>query len=131
MEWGSGVCRDGVMEGGEGPWPGRNRIGQQHSFAQARFPSLCNQIAIKGEPPLTHALLEVLQGQPPALSPSSFFSILSCSTFLCLFFLIHFLFLAALGLCCGARASHCGGFSCCGARALGVRTSVVVARGLQ
>ena len=26
---------------------------------------------------------------------------------------------AALGLCCGARASHCGGFSCCGAWALG------------
>ena len=31
---------------------------------------------------------------------------------------------------CGARASHCGGFSCCGARALGARASVVVARGL-
>ena len=33
-----------------------------------------------------------------------------------------FFFLAALGLCCGVRASHCGGFSCCGAWA-----SVVVA----
>ena len=33
-------------------------------------------------------------------------------------------------LLCGARASHCGGFSCCGARALGGRASVVVARGL-
>ena len=45
--------------------------------------------------------------------------------------------MAVLGLCCcaralseatlrcGARASYCGGFSCCGARA-----SVVVARGL-
>ena len=33
-------------------------------------------------------------------------------------------------LCCGARASHCGGFSCCGARALGMRASVVVAHGL-
>ena len=32
---------------------------------------------------------------------------------------------------CGAWASHCGGFSCCGARALGARASVVVARGLQ
>ena len=30
-------------------------------------------------------------------------------------------------LCCGAWASHCGGFSCCGARALGARASVVVA----
>ena len=34
-------------------------------------------------------------------------------------------------LLCGARASHCGGFSCCGAGALGVRASVVVARGLS
>ena len=32
---------------------------------------------------------------------------------------------------CGARASHCGGFSCCGARALGAWASVVVARGLS
>ena len=31
---------------------------------------------------------------------------------------------------CGARASHCGGFSCCGTRALGTRASVVVAHGL-
>ena len=34
-------------------------------------------------------------------------------------------------LCCGVQASHCGGFSCCGARALGARVSVVVARGLS
>ena len=32
---------------------------------------------------------------------------------------------------CGARASHCGGLSCCGARALGAQASVVVAGGLQ
>ena len=32
---------------------------------------------------------------------------------------------------CGAWASHCGGFSCCGARALGMWASVVVARGLS
>ena len=31
---------------------------------------------------------------------------------------------------CGVRASHCSGFSCCGARALSARASVVVARGL-
>ena len=31
---------------------------------------------------------------------------------------------------CGARAAHCGGFSCCGAQALGARASVVVAQGL-
>ena len=29
-------------------------------------------------------------------------------------------------LCCGAQASHCGGFSCCKARALGARASVAV-----
>ena len=32
---------------------------------------------------------------------------------------------------CGVRASHCGGFSCCRARALGARASVVVVCGLQ
>ena len=65
------------------------------------------------------------------------------------FFFINFiyLFLAALGPCCcaqafssctsggplfrcGARASHCGGPSPCGARAPSTRASAVVARGL-
>ena len=32
---------------------------------------------------------------------------------------------------CGARASHCSGFSCCRAWAPGARASVVVARGLS
>ena len=32
---------------------------------------------------------------------------------------------AGATLRCGARASHCGGFSCCGAQALGARASVV------
>ena len=32
---------------------------------------------------------------------------------------------------CGARASHCSGFSCCGARALGSRASVIVTGGLS
>ena len=62
--------------------------------------------------------------------------------------LFIYLFLAALGLrccaqafsscrgggatlSCGARASHCGGFSCCGARALGAQGSIVVAHGLS
>ena len=31
---------------------------------------------------------------------------------------------------CSAQASHCGGFSCCGARALGAWASAVVAHGL-
>ena len=34
-------------------------------------------------------------------------------------------------LCCGGQASHCGCFSCCGARAVGTRASVVVKRGLS
>ena len=38
---------------------------------------------------------------------------------------------AGATLRCGARASHCRGFSRCGARALGARASVVVARGLS
>ena len=38
---------------------------------------------------------------------------------------------AGATLRCSAQASHCGGFSCCGAWALGVRASVVVAHGLQ
>ena len=38
---------------------------------------------------------------------------------------------AGTTLHCGARASHCGGFSCCGARALGAQASVVVAHGLS
>ena len=32
---------------------------------------------------------------------------------------------------CGVQASHCGGFSCCRAQALGTRASVVVAHGLS
>ena len=38
---------------------------------------------------------------------------------------------AGATLRCGARASHCGGFSCCRAQALGAQASVVVARGLS
>ena len=37
----------------------------------------------------------------------------------------------ALLFCCGAQTSHCSGFSCCRARALGAGASVVVARGLS
>ena len=32
---------------------------------------------------------------------------------------------------CVAQASHCGGFSCCGTRALGTRASVVAVDGLS
>ena len=58
-----------------------------------------------------------------------------------LFFWLHWVFIAACRLslvaasggtlCCGAWASHCSGFSCCRARALGMRASVVVACGLS
>ena len=34
-------------------------------------------------------------------------------------------------LCCGVQASHCGGFPCCGARALGSRASAAVVQGLS
>ena len=37
---------------------------------------------------------------------------------------------AGATLRCGVRASHCGGFSCCRARALGMRASVVWLAGL-
>ena len=52
------------------------------------------------------------------------------------FFNFIYLFLATLGLrCCMGGllkwASHGGGFSCCGARALGLRASVVVAHKLS
>ena len=64
------------------------------------------------------------------------------------FIYFRYLILAALGLCCctwafsscgeggatlrcDAWASHCGGFSCCGAWALGTQASVVAARGLS
>ena len=39
--------------------------------------------------------------------------------------------MALLGLRCSLWASHCGGFSSCGARALGAWASVVVMRGLS
>ena len=38
---------------------------------------------------------------------------------------------AGATLSCGAQASHCSSFSCCGAQALGTRASVVVAGGLS
>ena len=38
---------------------------------------------------------------------------------------------AGATLRCSTRASHCGGFSCCGARALGTWASEVVARRLS
>ena len=73
---------------------------------------------------------------------SLFFYLFILSNFIYLFIfgcvgssLLHAGFLqlwrAGATLHCSARASHCGGFSCCRAWALGVWASVVVARGLS
>ena len=61
--------------------------------------------------------------------------------FLLFIFWLCWVFVAACGLSlvaasrgylhCGARASHCSGFSCCRAQALGARASVLVERGLS
>ena len=55
-----------------------------------------------------------------------------------IYFWLHWVFVAAcrLSLVAVSRGysllqSHCGGLSCCRARALGTRASVVVARGLE
>ena len=57
---------------------------------------------------------------------------------LLIYFWLHWVFVAPCGLSLVAVsggysswASHCGGFSCCRAQALGVQASVVVARGLS
>ena len=57
------------------------------------------------------------------------------------YFWLHWVFVLCTGflqlrragtpLRCSARASHCSGFSCCGAWALGARASVVIAHGLS
>ena len=70
-----------------------------------------------------------------------FFLFVCFYKFIYLFIWLRWVFVAACGLSlvaasgatlrCGARASHCGGFSCCRARALGAWASVVVARRLS
>ena len=72
----------------------------------------------------------------------SFFSFFKKKIYLFIYFWLHWVFVAARGLSlqlwqvgaalyCGAQPSHCDGFSCCGAWALGARASVVVACGLS
>ena len=62
-------------------------------------------------------------------------SLLSIYLWLCCVFIAACGFLqlwrAGATLRCSVQASRCGGFSCCGARAVGTRASVVVARGLS
>ena len=70
-----------------------------------------------------------------------FHVIFTCHEILFSFFKNKFIYLfgcvgsslqqAGATLHCGAWASHCGGLSCCRARALGVQASVVVAHGLS
>ena len=91
--------------------------------------------------PCKHEKQEDLRDGQSSEMCSFFFSFRpkkSSSTWVCyvthpFFFLTYFiyLFLAALGLCCCVWASHCGGFSCCRAQALGTRASVVVAHGFS
>ena len=69
------------------------------------------------------------------------FLLLFLNKFIYLFIWLHWVLVAACGLSlvaargvtlsCGARVSHRGGFSCCGARALSTWASVVVACGLS
>ena len=67
----------------------------------------------------------------PFLLPNILFFFINL--FLFIYFWLHWVFIccARAFSSCGAWASRCGGFSCCRARALGARASVVVARGLS
>ena len=105
-----------------------------------------------------HLSVTILDKICPIPSRSSWHSISSMKRFLsttvCIFFFYRFIlfiylfifwlswvFVAVRGLSlgaragatlhCGVRASHCGGFFCCRARALGARASVVAARRLS
>ena len=50
--------------------------------------------------------------------------------FICLFLVVLGLRCCAQAFCsCGEWASHCNGFSCCGAQALGTKASVFAAHG--
>ena len=60
--------------------------------------------------------------------------------FKCIYFSLHWVFIAAWGLSLvavgavlrgSAQASHCGAFSCCGAQALSARVSIVAVCGLS
>ena len=64
------------------------------------------------------------------------------SILLCIYFLLHWVFIALWGLslavsrsyslfCSGAWAFHCGGVSCCRAQALGTRALVAATQGLS
>ena len=68
-----------------------------------------------------------------------FYSFLKIYLFIIYFFtessllLVGFLSLRQDGatLCCSAWVSYCSGFSCCGARALGMQTSIIAVHGVS
>ena len=68
-----------------------------------------------------------LEGINSRMSPVYFFFNIN----LFIYFWLRWVFVAGATLHCGVQASHCGGFSCCGARALGMWASVVVVHGLS
>ena len=89
-----------------------------------------------------HSIVKQLQGGEDFSSSMTFSFFVKYFLYLFLFIFscvgslllrVGFLQLRRAGatLHCSARASHCSGLSCCGARALGTRASVVVALGPQ
>ena len=82
----------------------------------------CRRVPVSPHPTLIFCLFVFDNSHPNVCEV-----VYHCSFFNNLFKKIYFIWAA---LSCGEWASHCGGFSCCGARALGSRASVVVARGL-
>ena len=78
----------------------------------------------------------------PLPLPLLLLTLLFINLFLFIYFWLRWVFVNVRGLSlvaasrgatlrCAAQASHCGGFSCCGAPALGAWASVVMARGLS
>ena len=83
----------------------------------------------------------ILLIQPKVKRHLLFFFLINLFIYLFIYFWLCWVFVAARRLSlvvvsggatlrCGAWASHCGGFSCCGAQAVGAQASVVVAHGL-
>ena len=100
----------------------------------------------KGEPQTNGArTTEYLMGQGGNLNP--YLTLYTQKNFIylcmyvCMYVWLRWVFVVArrpsllqqagATLRCAVWTTHCGGFSCCRARALGARASVVVAHGLQ
>ena len=113
-------------------------MGKEKEMVCTNLEFLCMETLIhisgyKGDLILSHILLLNLFPQLEVFFKNKFI-------YLFIYFWLCWVFVAACGLSlvvasggyslCGVRASHCSGFFCCGARALGMWASVVVARGL-